>query len=91
MPEVVDGAHWNMTPAHNYPCGERTIWLDSLVSITLLRKTSFHLQTPSQFQASISHNTLNSGCLYVSTVTSQWKIGGFEAASLHKKMDAKVK
>jgi len=80
--------------AHNFPFGERTIWLDSLVSIvtlSLLHKASFHLQTPSQFQASISHNTLNSGCLYVSTVTSQWKIGGFEAASLHKKMDAKVK
>lgn len=38
----------------------------------------------------ISHNNLSSECVYVSTVNSQWKIGGFEAAQKHKKIDAQV-
>lgn len=54
------------------------------------RKYHIQQQVSPYSQASISHNSLSSECLYVNTVTSQWKIGGFEAASLHKKMDAKV-
>lgn len=42
-------------------------------------------------QAGISHNSLSSECLYVSSVNSQWKIGGFEAASQHKRIDPKVR
>ena len=42
-------------------------------------------------QAGISHNSLSGECLYVSSVNSQWKIGGFEAASQHKRIDPKVR
>ena len=42
-------------------------------------------------QAKLSHNSLCCECVYVSASTSQWKIGGFEAASLHSKTDAAVR
>ena len=42
-------------------------------------------------QAGLSHNSLSGECLYVSSVNSQWKIGGFEAASQHKRIDPKVR
>ena len=41
-------------------------------------------------QAKISHNNLNEECVYVSTVDSQWKLGGFEAAKSFKKIDSAV-
>ena len=41
-------------------------------------------------KAKISHNNLNMGCVYVSTVDSQWKLGGFEAARHFKKIDLPV-
>ncbi len=41
-------------------------------------------------KAGISHNNLSGECVYVSTVTSQWKIGGFEAAQKHKNIDSQV-
>ena len=40
--------------------------------------------------AKISHNNVSEECVYVSTVDSQWKLGGFETATHFKKMDASV-
>ena len=41
-------------------------------------------------KAKISHNNLNEECVYVSTVDSQWKMSGFEAAHHFKKIDSTV-
>ena len=41
-------------------------------------------------KAKISHNNLNEECVNVSTVDSQWKVGGFEAAHHFKKIDSAV-
>lgn len=41
-------------------------------------------------KAGLSHNNLSMLSVYVSTADSQWKIGGFESACLHTKIDAKV-
>ena len=41
-------------------------------------------------KAKISHNNVYEECVYVSTVDSQWKLGGFEAARHFKKIDSKV-
>lgn len=41
-------------------------------------------------KAGLSHNNLSMLSVYVSTLDSQWKIGGFETAIHHKKIDAKV-
>lgn len=42
-------------------------------------------------RAKLSHNNLHVCCVYVSAVNSRWKVGGFEAAQLHTKMDATVR
>ena len=41
-------------------------------------------------QAKLSHNSLCCECVYTCVNTSQWKIGGFEAATHHSKIDDKV-
>ena len=41
-------------------------------------------------KASLSHNNVSSECVFVSTVNSQWKIGGFEAAQKHSRIDSQV-
>ena len=40
--------------------------------------------------AKISHNNVSEECVYVSTVDSQWKLGGFETARHFKKIDTSV-
>ena len=40
--------------------------------------------------ARISHNNVSEECVYVSTVDSQWKLGGFETARHFKKIDTSV-
>ena len=40
-------------------------------------------------KAKISHN-VSEECVYVSTVDSQWKLGGFETARHFKKIDTSV-
>lgn len=39
-------------------------------------------------RAKLSHNNLHVGCVYISAANSRWKIGGFETAQLHSKMDS---
>jgi len=41
-------------------------------------------------KTALSHNNLSLLCVYVSTVNSQWKIGGFELACKHSKIDSNV-
>ena len=41
-------------------------------------------------KAKISHNNVSEECVYVSTVDSQWKLGGFETARHFKKIDTSV-
>ena len=41
-------------------------------------------------KAHLSHNNISMECVYVSTMDSVWKIGGFEAATKHKNVDANV-
>ena len=42
-------------------------------------------------QAKLSHNSLCSECVFVCPNTSRWKIGGFEAAALHSKINHSVR
>lgn len=41
-------------------------------------------------KAGLSHNNLSMMCVFVSTVNSQWKIGGLELAIKHSHIDSKV-
>ena len=41
-------------------------------------------------KAKISHNNVSEECVYVSTVDSQWKLGGFETVRHFKKIDTSV-
>ena len=41
-------------------------------------------------KAKISHNNVSEECVYVSTVDSQWKLGGLETARHFKKIDTSV-
>ena len=41
-------------------------------------------------KAGLSHNNLSMLSVFVSTVNSQWKVGGLELAYKHSKIDSKV-
>eukprot|EP00731_Ephydatia_muelleri_P024806 Em0016g1077a len=51
-------------------------WKDLLLALDFLHS-----------RAKLSHNNLHVGCVYISAVNSRWKVGGFEAAQSHSKMD----
>lgn len=54
-------------------------WKDLLLALDFLHS-----------RAKLSHNNLHVGCVYISAVNSRWKVGGFEAAQSHSKMDDMV-